>query len=40
MTEDDVEVLSVLDGLPHKIPTHALVRAYLSYDKIAYADGM
>jgi len=40
MTEDDLEVLSVLDGLPRQIPTRALVRAYLPSDKIADVDGM
>ena len=40
MTEDDLEVLSVLDGLPCQIPTRALVRAYLSFGKIADVDGM
>jgi len=40
MIEDDLEVLSVLDGLPRHIPTRALVRAYLSSDKIVDVDGM
>ena len=40
MTEDDLEVLSFLDRLPRKIPTRALVRAYLSSDKIVDVDGM
>jgi len=40
MTEDDLEVLSVLDGLPRKIPTRPLVCAYLSPQKIIDFDGM
>ena len=40
MTEDDLEVLSVLDGLPRQIPTRAIVCAYLSSNKIVDVDGM
>jgi len=40
MTEDDLEVLLVLDGFPCKIPTRPLVRAYLSPKKIIDVDSM
>ena len=40
MTDDDLEVLSVLDHLPRKIPTRSLVRAYLSPDRCVDVDGM
>jgi len=40
MTEDDLEVVSVLDELPRKIPTRPLVCAYLSLKKIVDVDGM
>jgi len=40
MTNDDLEVLSILDPLPRKILTRPLVRAYLSSDKCADVDGM
>ena len=40
MIKDDLEVLSVLDGLPRQIPTQALIRAYLSSDKIVDVDGV
>lgn len=29
MTKDDLEVLSVLDGFPYKIPTRPIVCAYM-----------
>jgi len=40
MIEDDLEMLSVLDRLPHKIPTRSLVRAYLSLQKVIDVGGM
>jgi len=40
MTDDDLEVLSVLDQLPRKIPTRPLVRAYLSSDRCVDIDSM
>jgi len=40
MTEDDLEVLWVLEGLPHKIPTRPLVRPYLSPQKIVDVNSM
>jgi len=40
MTDDDLEVLSVLDQLPRKIPTRSLVCAYLSTDRCVDVDGM
>jgi len=40
MIDDDLEVLSVLDQLPRKIPTWSLVRAYLSSDRCVDIDGM
>jgi len=40
MTDDDLEVLSVLDQLPRKTPTQSLVHAYLSTDRCVDVDGM
>jgi len=40
MTDDDLEVQSVLDELPRKIPIQPLVCVYLSPKKIVDVDGM